>query len=131
MLKETGTDNFGLKPLSLKKTIDTIDEITKPIMLTLDRVNGTISNHIGAETLLNNRNIDIKKEGEILPLCAVTHRYEPGEFREYLLQQTTLSQAAESCQSRRKVQRIDGEKGINNPSTSSRHPNCILHYNTP
>ena len=83
MLKETGTDNFGLKPLSLKKTIDTIDEITKPIMLTLDRVNGTISNHIGAETLLNNRNIDIKKEGEILPHCAVTHRCEPGEFREH------------------------------------------------
>ena len=80
----------------------------------------------------NNRITDfVKKAGEILPHCAVTRRCEPGEFRGHLLQQTTLSQAAESSKSRRKVQRIDGEKGINNPSTSSRHPNCILHYNTP
>lgn len=60
-------------------------------------------------TVDRNNKSSLTKAGKILPRCVVTHRREPGEFREYLLQQTTLSQAAESCKSRRKVQRIDGE----------------------
>ena len=98
---------IGIKPLVIEGVVEKLTAATDAVTSHVNGI-GTVTHNLGTKSLLDTKDLFVEKEGETLPTCAVTHRNVPGEFRGYLQQQTTLSQAAESCKSRRKVQRIDG-----------------------